>query len=193
MKNQVLEQDRVQDTFDLFNSSGVCLFCQQKLIYDRLAMLVRSRTVLEAGCGVGLGTVLMERTAKYVMGTDKSERNIRFARCLYPWMNFGVWDLNEPTALRARVVVCIEVIEHVADPSIAIAHLLEAATEEGWISTPNGNGKQMPPENPYHVCEYTPHEVLSWLPPGSQIISPVDWSLLSPDTLVDPLVYKVSL
>jgi protein-L-isoaspartate O-methyltransferase len=38
------------------------MFPQQRAIYSRLVPEVSGKTVLEAGCGVGLGTAILSRT-----------------------------------------------------------------------------------------------------------------------------------
>lgn len=190
--NREIDQDRVADAFDLFNKCGQVMFHQQKMIYENLRHLIRSEDVLEAGCGMGLGTAILERSAGSIVGTDKLARNVAFARCLYPWIAFEQWDLNLPYPDRADVVVAIEVVEHVGDTKAAIRNLLAAAKHELIISVPNGTNKPCPPDNPYHVCERTPREMLDLL--GEQTVSIHHWQTmerLDVNTLVDPLVYWI--
>jgi 2-polyprenyl-3-methyl-5-hydroxy-6-metoxy-1,4-benzoquinol methylase len=190
--NPEIDQDRVFDLADHFNRFGHPMFPQQQKIYQHIANLIDNKSVLEAGCGNGLGSAILDRYAKELTATDKLKRNTDFASCLYPWINFDTWDLNQHTKYRAQVVVCIEAFEHVQNPTQAINHLLEAATETIWLATPNGTEKPQPPDNIYHVQEYTPHEMLNMLQGHQTLIRNWDtWDLEKPDTQTDPLVYQI--
>jgi 2-polyprenyl-3-methyl-5-hydroxy-6-metoxy-1,4-benzoquinol methylase len=153
----------VFDLVDTFDKHGQAMFQQQELIYGHLARQLAEREILEVGCGSGVGTARLAQTAASILGTDKLLRNIQFARCLYPWMDFDVWNIHHAGKWRADVVVAVEVIEHVADPAKAMQNLLQATRRELWITTPNGLGNPRPPENPYHVCEYTVSELTAML------------------------------
>ena len=197
--NPEMNQDRVFDTFDMFEKYNQVMFHQQRNIYTCLSHRIEGKTVLEAGCGAGLGTAILERKAKSIVGTDKLQRNIDFASRIYPWIDFRVWDLNHPfsSKWRAEIVVSIEAVEHVRDTQSAIGNLLKAALEEVIISVPNGAGKPRPPENPYHVCEYTPAEMLeiiSNICTGREEVTIhewVSWSQVDVKTTVDPLIYRI--
>lgn len=195
--NPEKDQNRVIDLFGTYRKYGYAMFPQQVAIYNNIASYMQNRTVLEAGCGIGLGTAVLERFSDYIVGTDKLKNNINFACCLYPWIEFKEWDINFPTQLKADVVVCIEAIEHVKNPQDAIKHLLDAAEEEVWLSTPNGTGKPRPPSNPYHVCEYTPEEVYQMIRnvTSGVTIRTHRWdSMYRVDdycSSIDPLIYRI--
>lgn len=192
--NPEKDQDRVSDLFELFNEHNRVMFSQQEMIYNNLAEYLKGTSphILEAGCGTGQGTAILSRISPVILGTDKSQRNVDFAKAIYPWLDFRTWDIEHSDSNRFPVVVCIEVIEHVASPKWVIGNLLEATGKTLWLSTPNGNNKPGPPENPYHVCEYTPHEILEFVAP--RLVSIRHWETWEPqntDTLVDPLVYEI--
>lgn len=205
--NPPKKQDRAEDLIDNWRKYGYVMFPQQRRIYEQLALKVRDKTVIEFGCGAGVGTALLSQYATSVWGTDLSLINAKFAANLYPWINFSVFDLSNnklPIELRdgpwgqssAQVSVAIEVIEHVADPITALKNIIAAASEEVWISTPNGTGKKRPPENPYHVQEYTPAEVSDMTRGLCKSIEILSWDTLQHqllDTTVDPLVYRIRL
>ncbi len=197
--NKEIDQDRVFDTVDHFEKWGDPLAKQQRKIYENLAEQLAGKTILEAGCGNGVGSAILERemnlSCATMFGTDKSHINIEFASCLYPWINFRVWDINKPWEGNPKaVVVAVEVFEHVENPQAAMDNLLAAATEEVWLSTPNGTGKPRPPENPYHVCEYTPKEILYFARAAYQTVI-YHWETFTPIhdiyTDVHPLVYHI--
>lgn len=202
--NPEIEQDRVFDTVDHFKKFGCIMFKQQVAIYENIAQRIKGKEVIEAGCGNGLGTAILNRQCPEILGTDKLGNNIQFAKCLYPWIHFSVWDINKPSIFpKPQIVVCVETIEHVADPQKAIENLMAAATEEVWISTPNGTGEKRPPENPYHVCEYTPEEMFYMFGfatgrPHTAMECPqmFHWKTMEQvyvGTKIDPLVYRIQL
>lgn len=204
--NPERDQDRAADLYDNWVKYGYVMFPQQAEIYHHLAKVVDGKLVLEAGCGAGVGTAVLSRKAAFIRGTDKSQRNTDFARDLYPWLTFDVWDISNPWMRKQYdVVIAVEVIEHVANPVQALANLIAAATETVWVSTPNGRGKDCPPDNPYHVYEYAPDEFVSMLGAALMVtptrhkvrgIRQFHWQTFEPvsvDTDVSPLVYKVEL
>lgn len=196
--NPEKDQDRAADLCDLWQRYGFVMFRQQRAIYERLALRCAWKGVIEAGCGDGVGSALLERRAAKFLATDKLDCNVRFARELYPWIRFEQWDLNRPwRGEKYEYAVCVEAIEHVADPERALAHLVTAATAEVWFSTPNGRVKrEHPPSNPWHVAEYTPTEVLGMVAGLGRSAEVLDWETFEPvsvDTEVNPLVYRVRL
>lgn len=197
--NPEREQDRAEDLLDNWRTTGYIMFRQQRAIYWQLAERLQRANVLEAGCGAGVGTAILAQRVNSIVGTDKSKNNVAFAKALYPWIDFGVWDIGQPSLQLRDVVVAVEVLEHVADPVAALYHLIAAARREVWFSTPNGRGKPRPPSNPFHCAEYTPAEVIQLvravrLECSIHVLSWETFEPVSPDTTnVDPLVYKVEL
>lgn len=202
--NPVLEQDRVFDTYDHFNRFGVVMFKQNRKIYENIASQLRSHErIIEAGCGNGAGTAIIERglickSPGSLVATDKCQRNTDFARELYPWIDFKVWDIEDPWyENRAGAVLCIECLEHVGNPGRALRNLISASLSSVWISTPNGKGKSRPPDNPFHVREYTPYEMLLMIfDAGGFEVDICDWKTLTrldKYTDVDPLVYRIGV
>lgn len=195
--NSEKSQDRVQDTIEHFDRYGDVMFRQQRTIYNHLAEVVKGKSVLEAGCGNGLGTAMLERTANQILGTDKELRNVDFANALYPWITFATWDITQPSFTNSQIVIAVEVLEHITNSALAIKNLFDAADEEVWISTPNGTDRARPPDNPYHVCEYTPEEMLQWIRVSigeEMLVSLYDWrtfNTVSPEDPGDPVVYRI--
>lgn len=163
--NPVKEQDRVRDLFEHFEQYGDVMFRQQRAIYEGIAAKTRHQNVIEVGCGNGVGSAILAhgRRNGLLRASDISINNIKFARCLYPWISFHVMDITCELPDACEDLVAVEVLEHVSHPQVAVDSMLKAASNRVWISTPNGHGKPRPPENPYHVCEYTIAEVLDML------------------------------
>lgn len=195
--NPYKEQDRAFDAYDQFDRFGEIMFPQQRRIYENLAECLAGKHVLEAGCGNGVGSAILERKVAHLYATDVLERNVRFAKQLYPWIEFGVWDICQPPPRQTGWVVCVEAFEHVADPVVAARNLVAAAYREVWLSTPNGVGKKRPPDNPFHILEYTVQEVVEFFdPPRVARLVVRHWEtfeVLPHDTTVDPLVYQIAL
>ncbi len=196
--NPVLDQDRAFDLYDTYKKYGYVMFPQQRRIYEHIAGRVAYRSVLEIGCGNGVGSAMLRQQTKVFIATDKLEGNVKFAREMYPWIVFAVLDVSQPIEKKfaSDTVVAVEVIEHVADPRVAIANMREVCNGTMWISTPNGNNAKRPPDNPYHVCEYTTREMLEMLPDTGlrpKILAWDDLRELELDTDVSPLIYRVDL
>jgi 2-polyprenyl-3-methyl-5-hydroxy-6-metoxy-1,4-benzoquinol methylase len=208
--NPPLNQDRARDLLEHWEKYGEVMFRQQRAIYQGLAAAVRGKSVIEAGCGSGLGSAVLERAAASLVATDVLPVNLSFAAALYPWLDLRLWDLNQPCPYgSADVAVAVEAFEHVANPGRAAANLVNAARKEVWVSTPNGDGKVRPPANPHHVCEYTVDEVLGFFFDCTRVsfVNVHDWGKLgkpdpwtatrttrdAPRKFSDPLVYQVVL
>jgi SAM-dependent methyltransferase len=201
--NPEVDQDRVEDTVAHFRSVGVIMFPEQRHIYESIALWIAGRagetySVLEAGCGNGLGSALLERQCSGpFVATDKLRDNVDFARQLYSWIEFETWDLNKPTDLKADIVVSVEAFEHVSDPQAAMTNLIKAANKYVWISTPNGHGTEQPPKNPFHVWEYTPEEMYYYAKNVGfkefKVFDAKTMDTVGFDTEADPLVYFIEL
>lgn len=188
--NQEKEQNRAYDTYAHFEKFGYVMFKQNKRTYENIAEHKQEGTVLEAGCGMGLGAYLINAD----MATDKLSINVKFAKEVYPKINFAVWNIAEyPFEKQYDVVVCVETIEHVADLERAIKNLVASAKKEVWISTPNN--KEETPSNPYHVEEKTVEEMYEFLEPYGKV-EMFHWDTFAPldaTTKVSPIIYRITL
>ena len=200
LTNPERDQERVEEPAELFRQYGYAMFRQQRAIYGQIAKRVSGCTVLEAGCGNGLGSAMLDRNAVRLVATDKLEKNVLFAGELYPWLDLRVWDMTTPCPWGTfHTVVCVEAIEHVADPLAAMRNLVNAANQQVFISTPNGAGKPRPPSNPWHVAEYAPTEMIQIIRTvkfdcAIHVLGWEDFQPVSPNTTyVSPLMYRIQL
>ncbi len=200
-RNPVKDLPPDEGAFDTYKKYGYMMFPQQRKIYENIKdRIISHATVVEVGCGIGLGTALLDRSlTTKVMGTDNLIENVKMARALYPWLKFEQWDALQPYPLSQRpdVIVGVEVLEHVSDPALTLHNLCATALKEVWLSTPNGIGKKRPPSNPYHVCEYIPNEILTMLReiPGDWDMEVLAFDSFNRESLtsrIDPLVYHLT-
>ncbi len=136
--------------------------------YAMARSLVQGRCVLDVACGEGYGSwLLKEWGASEVIGLDVSAEAIECAR-----RNFARADVHfvlGPTsspfdALEAKafdLIVCLETLEHVADPLRFLHQLKASLNQDGVIlmSCPNDHATTRPEEsNPFHLRKYTLQE-----------------------------------
>jgi 2-polyprenyl-3-methyl-5-hydroxy-6-metoxy-1,4-benzoquinol methylase len=105
---------------------------------------LRGKTVLEAGCGFGQFALWLAEQGGDVTAGDLSGEACRIARGLCGDRvnidQFDVQNLVEPLGRdRFDLVCCLETLEHVPDPDLALRELV-AVTKPGGriiVSTPN--------------------------------------------------------
>jgi SAM-dependent methyltransferase len=94
-------------------------------LYDHaLGVIGNARRVLDAGCGSGMGTQLLSQRVAEVIGIDKSQLAVNFARSMAPDAKLFVADLATPLSLGAvDAAVVIDVLGHVAAPEKVLVAL----------------------------------------------------------------------
>ena len=125
--------------------------------------LAYGRRVLDAGCGVGYGTVMLaEAGATETVGIDVSSEAVRAADAgQRAGASFLEGDLRALPfdAGRFDLVVCFEVIEHVDEQDTVIRELVRVLAPDGIIAMSSPNRDVYVPGNPHHVREYVPDEL----------------------------------
>jgi len=139
--------------------------------------------LLDIGCGGGLLSEPMARLGAEVVGADAAARNIPVARLHAEAQGLTI-DYRHVTAealaaegARFDVVLCMEVVEHVADPA-GFLSTCRALLKPGGLmvaSTINRNAKS------FMAAIIGAEWVMRWLPKGTH-----DWSkFVTPDELSD--------
>ncbi len=155
-------------------------FLYQFPVYRFAANLVSSgnlSSLVDIGCGPGRKLAYLHRRfpSLAITGLDRPWA-IRLCREQY---DFGTWkeiDLHDastlPRGISADLVVCADVIEHLADPDVLLRALHRLAGPGGRIvlSSPDrdrarGTGCLSSP-NPEHVREWNREELIRYLEEG---------------------------
>ncbi len=127
------------------------------------AQLAADKRILDAGCGLAYGTELLMRAgASAATGVDVSAATVEAARAqVGDDVELARADV---TALpfdsdSFDLVVCFEVIEHVAQPDRGLDELARVLAPGGILALSSPNRDEYPAGNPHHVHEYVPAEL----------------------------------
>ena len=119
--------------------------------YRHAAQLVAGRSVLDAGCGVGWGSVVLAGAgAARVTGLDIDAAAISDARRRTDAVGFVRGDLADLPFADASfdVVVCYEAIEHVAQPLVVLDELRRVLTADGVLDGLLAEPRRVPTGKP---------------------------------------------
>ncbi|HEV2773117.1 MAG TPA: methyltransferase domain-containing protein [Thermoleophilaceae bacterium] len=127
----------------------------------------RGRRVLDAGCGVAYGsTILAEAGARSVVGVDLAEDVLETVReRVPPSVRLERADLRDLPFDDGSfdLVVCFEVIEHIADQKDVTREFARILSPEGLLLTSTPNRAVSAQDNPHHLGELLPEELESLL------------------------------
>ncbi len=136
---------------------------------DSLAA-IQGKKVLDVGCGGGILTEAMAASGAQVSGIDLSEKALQVARLHllesghqvdYQLISAEAFADQQPGQF--DVVTCLEMLEHVPDPSSIVAACARLVKPGGWVffSTLNRNAKS------YLFAVIGAEYVLNLLPRGT--------------------------
>ena len=137
--------------------------------YEFAKQFVKDKEVVEFGCGYGAGATLMNNIYKRYIGVDIDKVAIEYAQT-HSVQNYNNARFELLSNFKenyrfdmADVVICYEVIEHVADTRGLLVFLQSLIKKNGIIilSTPNGlssQGNKSLFRSEYHVHEFTPKQ-----------------------------------
>jgi len=175
--NEYKENEQKEDFPDFdkvykrFKEKGIMKDPVQIKMYEAISRnWCIGKAVIDAGCGMGIGTNILGREALGAWGVDSNAENIEVAKQLFEGMTikFETVDLlkeHERPFGSFDVVVCIEVIEHVKDFDLLLNGLKKFYNPKRrtifFISSPNRNSEKLGhehPNNEWHVREWTSGE-----------------------------------
>ncbi|HUY08090.1 MAG TPA: class I SAM-dependent methyltransferase [Candidatus Dormibacteraeota bacterium] len=142
---------------------GGLLEVEHQVRYRFAAQAANGRSVLDAGCGVGWGlVVLLEGGASDGTGLDLSADAVAEARARLPGVVVIEGDVCAlpPELGRYGLVTCFEVLEHIEDYSAGLDALVGALGPDGILMVSSPNPAVYPPGNPFHVHELTPEALV---------------------------------
>jgi 2-polyprenyl-6-hydroxyphenyl methylase/3-demethylubiquinone-9 3-methyltransferase len=149
----------------------------------------KNLTLLDVGCGGGLIAEPMTRLGAKVTGIDASEKNINVAKFHAEQMNLTIKYLcSTPEKLNDQfdVILCLEIIEHVADVDLFIKSCTKLLKKNGVIffATLNRTAKS------FLFAIVGAEYILNWLPRGTH-----DWNkFLKPNEIISTASnYQLSL
>jgi SAM-dependent methyltransferase len=174
----------------------------QRQVYTRARALLRERgfrSVIDVGCGPATKLVeILSPAARDVVGVDVAPAIDYCRRTHSGAAEFHVVDLERPALDLGRtfdLVVCSDVIEHLADPDPLLRFLLALVAPGGLIvlSTPEREALRgaaaLTAANPEHVREWSRSELAAYLDDrGFEIL---EHRVLPPMGLVRGAVYRV--
>jgi SAM-dependent methyltransferase len=122
----------------------------------------KGQRVLDAGCGVGWGSLLLHQAgASRVVGLDIADEALDQARARTSRVEFASGDLQDMPFEDGEfdIVVCFEALEHVAHTSAALDELVRVLADDGLLFVSSPNPTVYPEGNPFHLHELTPEEL----------------------------------
>lgn len=131
--------------------------------YQWAAQAAKDRLVLDAGCGTAYGSrLLADGGAREVVGVDIARAVLETVAGAMPASvrlqtgDLRQLDFEDDTF---ELVVCFEVIEHVADPFAVLDELIRVLAPGGLLLVSSPNRDVYPPGNPHHLHEFVPTEL----------------------------------
>ncbi len=129
--------------------------------YEFALPFCEGNAVLDAACGVGYGSAFLASAAASVVGIDVDPKTVAYAKERYAGTNCSFDVMNTERlgfADESFDTVCsFETIEHVDDPTAAIASFHRVLKPGGTliISTPHVTVTTREPSNPFHKIEFS--------------------------------------
>jgi|SRR5208282_10216 len=142
-------------------TTTIATFEDHEARYQFAAPFVGGKRVLDAACGVGIGTsFLLKAGARSCVGVDISQEAVAFGSQHYPGPTFLLGDVQDMPLDNESidVVVSFETMEHVSDPSRFVSECHRVLVPGGLFvgSTPHDPVLGwIDPGNPFHLHEFS--------------------------------------
>jgi SAM-dependent methyltransferase len=143
------------------------IYLFHKAAYSFATEHLGGKTVLDYGCGTGLGSAALAKVCRHITAIDISPEAIAYARSTYQAPNIcfqHVEPLEKAPLPFADAsfdgVVSLQVIEHIADPGRYLAEISRVLKPGGIVilATPDRSRRLLPfqkPWNMWHVREFS--------------------------------------
>jgi len=144
-KNISAEFDWIERVATRFQETGRLIPERQEKLYEKIRNeFVSGKTVLDIGCGLGIGSNILSHEARFVWGVDINPKNIDFAKKAFkrPNLDFEVIDIESPPTrefARFEIITMIETLEHLEDPNKGLQNFKRFFGDNaiGFITIPN--------------------------------------------------------
>ena len=125
------------------------------------------KSVVDIGCGSGYKLVTYLRNFNTI--GYEVEKNIDLLKKRYPDKDWRISTFSDP--IDTDVIICADVIEHLVEPDILLAYLIDQKFKFLILSTPDRNlvyppqsiYRKGPPKNKAHVREWNSEEFLQYV------------------------------
>jgi len=152
----------VQERLSLETVASDSLIASEHILrYELAASLCAGKKVLDLGCGTGYGSAILARSAREVVGVDIDEAAIGAARDAFSAVSnveFAAVDalhaLDRGIAGSVDVIVCFEVLEHLAQLDAVVSRLATRAETGTALIFSVPNSRTFEEDNPYHVTDF---------------------------------------
>ncbi len=137
--------------------------------YAWAASLMPAPRVLDCGCGLGYGSAMLaDAGAGEVLGIDIAADAVEGAGRLYPRPGvthrcIDAMTLDPASEGKFDVIVCLEVIEHVAEPQKLLDVLKSLLAPGGVLAVSCPDDEAIGVDNPFHIWEAGPDDLGRWL------------------------------
>lgn len=102
----------------------------------------QQKRVADVGCGTGalLNALRARSQTESLTGFEYSENALNIARSQVSGVEFCYFDVYEGTARQFDVIFCIEVLEHLLHPDVALRNVISMLADSGvaLVTVPNG-------------------------------------------------------
>ncbi len=137
--------NKLHQNFAYFKSTLDNSLSHVKSVYKLLKdknIDAKNKTIIDIGCGPGvlLNFLSKEFPESKLIGLDFSESKMEHARQIYPSVKFEAHSIYDAYPGTYDLIICTEVLEHLAYPQKALKNLLQLMHKNSkiLITVPNG-------------------------------------------------------